>query len=224
MRIDDGAYPGSNNALQLHSAAESPTGTPWKAGVWDADGEESLTAFNGAEGITVMGWFKMGGTNPTPGYNAIGLAGVLSGNSDGHGVRALLELIQVNGELKLVALGRRIDTGSSQTFAASAPWQELLPDGEWVHLAATFDYTTGKMGLYRNGLPVDGFYTNAGDPWQLDGTGTSPTDPRGIKVGGSFPQNVTERNPCNCRMDALMFLDDSLSATEVARQHNGFLR
>jgi len=224
MRIDDGAYPGSNNALQLHSAAESPTGTPWKAGVWDADGEESLTAFNGAEGITVMGWFKMGGTNPTPGYNAIGLAGVLSGNSDGHGVRALLELIQVNGELKLVALGRRIDTGSSQTFAASAPWQELLPDGEWVHLAATFDYTTGKMGLYRNGLPVDGFYTNAGDPWQLDGTGTSPTDPRGIKVGGSFPQNVTERNPCNCRMDALMFLDDSLSATEVARQYNGFLQ
>lgn len=223
MRIDDGAYPGSNNALQLHSAAESPTGTAWKAGVWDADGEESLTAFNGAEGITVMGWFKMGGTNPTPGYNAIGLAGVLSGNSDGHGVRALLELIQVNGELKLVALGRRIDTGSSQTFAASAPWQELLPDGEWVHLAATFDYTTGEMGLYRNGQPVDGFYTNAGDPWQVDGTGSSPTDPRGIKVGGSFPQNGTERNPCNCRMDALMFLDDSLTAAEVTRQYNRFL-
>lgn len=223
MRIDDGAYPGSNNALQLHSAAESPTGTPWKAGVWDGDGEESLTAFNGAEGITVMGWFKMGGTNPTPGYNAIGLAGVLSGNSDGHGVRALLELIQVNGELRLVALGRRNDTGSSQTFAASAPWQELLPDGEWVHLAATFDYTTGEMGLYRNGQAVDGFYTNAGDPWQVDGTGTSPTDPRGIKVGGSFPQNGDERNPCNCRMDALMFLDDSLTATEVARQYDRFL-
>jgi len=223
MRIDDGAYPGSNNALQLHSAAESPTGTPWKAGVWDADGEESLTAFNGAEGITVMGWFKMGGTNPTPGYNAIGLAGVLSGTSDGHGVRALLELIQVNGELKLVALGRRMDTGSSQTFAASAPWQELLPDGEWVHLAATFDYTTGEMGLYRNGQAVDGFYTNPGDPWQVDGTGTSPTDPRGIKVGGSFPQNGDQRNPCNCRMDALMFLDDSLTATEVARQYDRFL-
>ena len=224
MRIDDGAYPGSNNALQLHSAAESPTGTPWKAGIWDADGEESLAAFNGAEGITVMGWFKMGGTNPTAGYNAIGLAGVLSGNSDGHGVRALLELIQVNGELKLVALGRRLDTGSSQTFAASAPWQELLPDGEWVHLAATFDYTSGQMALYRNGEAVDGFYTNTGDPWQLDGTGTSPTDPRGIKVGGSFPQDGTERNPCNCRMDTLMFLDDSLSAAEVARQYHRFLQ
>lgn len=226
MRVDDGAYPGSNNALQLHSAAESPTGTPWKAGIYenDADGMASLSRFAGAEGITVMGWFKMDGTNPTPGYNAIGLAGVLSGNSDGHGVRALLELIQVNGELKLVALGRRLDTGASQTFAASAPWQELLPDGEWVHLAATFDYARGTMALYRNGRAVDGFYTNPNDPWQVDGTGTSPTNPRGIKIGGSFPQDGTERNPCNCRMDGLMFLDDVASASEVARQYRRLLR
>jgi glucose/arabinose dehydrogenase len=226
MRVDDGAYPGSNNALQLHSTAESPTGTPWKAGVYesDSDGVASLSRFASAEGITVMGWFKMGGTNPTAGFNAIGLAGVLSGNSDGHGVRALLELINVNGELKLVALGRRLDTGSSQTFAATAPWQELLPDGEWVHLAATFDYTAGTMALYRNGEAVDGFYTNPGDPWQVDGTGTSPTNPRGIKIGGSFPQDGSQRNPCNCRMDGLMFLDDVASASEVARQYRRLLR
>ncbi|WP_322937805.1 PQQ-dependent sugar dehydrogenase [Nocardioides bizhenqiangii] len=224
MRVDDGAYPGSNNALQIHSAAESPTGQAWKAGVWDADGEESLSAFNGAKGITVMGWFKMTGTNPTAGYNAIGLAGVLSGNSDGHGVRALLELIQVNGELRLVALGRRIDTGASQTFAASEDWRDLLPQDEWVHIAATFDYTTGEMALYRNGEALDGFYTNAGDPWQLDGSGTSPTDPRGIKIGGSFPQNGTERNPCNCRMDTLMFFDTDLSGSEVARQYRRLTR
>ena len=171
-----------------------------------------------------MGWFKMTGQNPTPGYNAIGLAGVLSGNSDGHGVRALLELIQVNGELKLVALGRRIDTGASQTFAASRDWRELLPDDEWVHLAATFDYTTGDMALYRNGQPLEGFYTNSGDPWQVDGSGTSDTDPRGIKIGGSFPQDGSKRNPCNCRMDTLMFLDDSLRANEVKRQYARFLR
>ncbi len=224
MRVDDGAYPGSLNALQIHSAAESPTGTPWKAGVWDADGAEYLDAFNGAEEITVMGWFKMTGQNPTPGYNAIGLAGVLSGNSDGHGVRALLELISVDGQLRLVALGRRIDTGSSQTFAAAQDWQQLLPQGEWVHLAATFDYTTGEMALYRNGRPLDGFYTNSGDPWQVDGTGTSETNPRGIKIGGSFPQNGSERNPCNCRMDTLMFLDDALSGAEVRRQYARFLQ
>ena len=114
-----------------------------------------------------MGWVKMTGSHPalnsnTPApddrYNAVGLAGLLSGNSDGHGVRALLELITVNGELRLVALGRRLDTGASQTFAASQDWQKLLPQGQWVHLAATFDYTTGDMALYRNGKPLDGFY------------------------------------------------------------------
>ncbi len=226
MRVDDGAYPSSLNALQLHSVAESPTGQAWKAGVYesDADGVASLGRFNSAEQITVMGWFKMTGQNPTAGYNAIGLAGLLSGNSDGHGVRALLELIQVNGELRLVALGRRIDTGASQTFAASQDWQDLLPSGEWVHLAATFDYATGDMALFRNGKPIDGFYTVGGDPWQVDGTGTSPTNPRGIKIGGSFPQNGTERNPCNCRMDALMFLDTVPSNDEIQAQYLRYLR
>ncbi|SEB62287.1 Glucose/arabinose dehydrogenase, beta-propeller fold [Nocardioides exalbidus] len=225
MRIDDGAYPGSNNSLQVHSAAESPTGTAWKAGVYeaDADGVASLSRFSNAKGTTVMGWFKMTGQNPTAGYNAIGLAGVLAGNSDGHGVRALLELIQVDGELRLVALGRRLDDGSSWTYAASQPWQELLPQGEWVHLAATFDFAKGSMQLYRNGKKVKGAYT-ATDPWAVDGTGTSATNPRGIKIGGSFPQNGTERNPCNCRMDALMFLDDAASASEVARQYRRYLR
>jgi hypothetical protein len=162
--------------------------------------------------------------NPIPDdfFNAIGLAGVLTGDSDGHGVRALLELIDVNGELRLVALGRRIDGGSSQTFAASTPWQELLPMNQWVHLAATFDFTDGTMALYRNGQPVDGFYTVAGDPWLVNGPGphvTTASDPRGIKIGGSFPQDTLERNPCDCRMDALMFLDASLSAHDVAKQY-----
>ncbi len=129
-----------------------------------------------------MGWFKMTGTNPslnstTPApndrFNAIGLAGVLSGNSDGHGVRALLELINVNGELRLVALGRRIDEGASQTFAASQDWQRMLPQGQWVHLAATFDYTTGEMALYKNGQPLDGFYTTAA----TRGRSTAPAPP-----------------------------------------------
>jgi hypothetical protein len=179
-----------------------------------------------------MGWVKMTGdgpslnsttADPNDRFNAIGLTGLLSGNSDGHGVRALLELINVNGELRLVALGRRIDTGASQTFAASEDWQKLLPKGEWVHLAATFDYTTGAMALYRNGVPIDGFYTTPGDPWQLDGTGTSDTLPRGIKIGGSFPQNTLERNPCNCRMDSLMFLDRVVGAEEVEAQYTRFM-
>ena len=53
-----------------------------------------------------------------------------------------------------------------------------------------------------------------GDPWGVGGPGphyTSPTNPRGIKIGGSFPQNTRESNPCNCRMDSLMFLNRAVS-------------
>lgn len=89
----------------------------------------------------------------------------------------------------------QIDGGLSQTFAASEDWRTLLPEGEWVHLAATFDYTTGEMALYRNGEPLDGCYTRVDDPWQVNGEGSSPTSPRGIKIGGSFPQDTLEATP-----------------------------
>jgi glucose/arabinose dehydrogenase len=236
MRVDDGAFPGSNNAVQLRQVSPGENSNDdWKAGVWDGDanGVESLDAFNGVKGATVMGWFKMTGENPSPNsntanpddrYNAVGLAGILSGDSEGHGVRALLELINVDGELRLVALGRRIDGGSSKTFAAQQDWRELLPQNEWVHLAATFDYTTGEMALYRNGKALPGFYTNSGDPWQVDGSGTTASNPRGIKIGGSFPQDNREANPCNCRMDSLMFLDTSADADTIGQQYRRFFR
>ncbi|MFI6704379.1 LamG-like jellyroll fold domain-containing protein [Streptomyces sp. NPDC050509] len=204
----------------------------WKAGVYAQDGVPSLHAFNGVRETTVMGWFKMTGENPglnsnsaDPGdrYGAIGLAGVLSGTSQGHDVRALLELITVGGEMKVVALGRRLDDGSSQTFAADADWTTLLPRGSWVFLAATFDYDDGTMALYRNGRPVPGFYTLTGDPWSVEGEPepdtASPTDPRGIKIGGSYPQNTREGNSCDCRMDDLMFLDRALTPEEILAQY-----
>ena len=229
MRVADGAYPGSNNSIQLGQVNPLAAGNDdWKAGVYDADGVDTLSALNGTDGITVLGWVKMTGQNPSPNtntadpddlYNAVGLAGVLSGDSDGHGVRALLEIIQVDGELRLVALGRRIDGGASQTFAAHEDWRTLLPQDEWVHLAATFDYTTGKMALFRNGERVPGFYVVDGDPWQVDGSGASATTPRGIKIGGSFPQDTREANPCDCRMDTIQLFDEAATAREVAQQY-----
>ncbi|MFD6792311.1 MULTISPECIES: PQQ-dependent sugar dehydrogenase [Prauserella salsuginis group] len=234
MRVDGGAFPGSNNSLQLKQVNPGQVGNDdWKAGLWDgdADGVEALDAFNAADGITVMGWVKMTGENPSPEpssddpdarYNSVGLAGVLSGDSDGHDVRALLELIEVDGEMQLVALGRRLDGGESQMFAADRDWRELLPQDEWVHLAATFDYTTGEMALYRNGEPLEGSYVKDGDPWQVDGSPTSATNPRGIKIGGSFPQNTAEKNPCNCSMDSLMFLDEAADGSTIAEQYARF--
>ncbi|PZO56052.1 MAG: glucose dehydrogenase, partial [Leifsonia xyli] len=157
-----------------------------------------------------------GTANPDDVYNAIGLAGVLTGTSDGHAVRALLEVITVDGELKLVALGRRVDGAGSWTFAADLPWDEILAKGQWVHLAATFDFAAGEMKLFRNGEELAGKYT-AANPW---GEGvTSDTAPAGIKIGGSFPQNTREANPFTGRMDDIMLLDTVPTAEQVAAQY-----
>jgi hypothetical protein len=229
MRVLDGG----DHVLQTQQVNPTTGGNDdWKAGIFSAAGVPTLDAFSGAGETTIMGWFKTTGTNPnlnsntaSPNdfFNAVGLAGILSGDSDGHAVRALLELIVVQGELRVVALARRVDGGSSQTFAASAPWQTILPQGQWVFLAATFDFDEGTMALYKNGKPLDGFYAVAGDPWGVSGPPepdlTSEAEPHGIKIGGSFPQNTREQNPCNCRFDDLMFLDRVLTPGQIRAQH-----
>lgn len=237
MRVADGAFPGSTRSLQTKQVSpDTASNDDWKAGIFDADGVESLDAFAGAEAVTVMGWFKPMDEHPRPNsntansddrFNATGLAGVLSGDSDGHGVRALLEIIDVRGEQRLVALGRRLDGRSSMIFAASEDWEELVPRDEWTHLVATFDFDAGEMALFRNGERLDGFYTAGGDPWGVGGGdgpyATSPTLPTGIKIGGSYPQNTREQNPCTCRMDALMFLDRVPTDAEIAAQYARFV-
>ncbi|GAA2359785.1 PQQ-dependent sugar dehydrogenase [Nonomuraea africana] len=233
MRVEDGAHPGSTRSMQAQQVEPATAGNDdWKAGIYAEAGVPRLRPFNAVKGVTIMGWFKMTGQNPSPNsnsanpddrYGAIGLAGVLSGNSQGHDVRALLELITVNGEMRVVALGRRVDGGSSQTFAADEPWESVLPMNTWVFLAATFDYDTGAMALYKNGRALPGSYTLTGDPWGVEGEPepdlASATDPRGIKIGGSYPQNTRENNPCNCRMDSLMFLDRVVSPLEIWGQY-----
>jgi hypothetical protein len=232
MRVSSGAYAASQAALKLVQVGQEQAGNDdWKAGVFDANGVASLAAFRGVKGITIMTWVKRLGDGPalntnTPDpndrYTAVGIAGLLSGNSDGHNVRALIELIEVDGKLKLVALGRRLDEGRSQTFAANDDWQLLLPREQWVHLAASFDFGSGTMKLYRNGQPIAGTYTATDDPWELSAGGdltSSPTLPRGIKLGGSFPQNDQEKNPGNCELDAVMFLDRAVTQLEVDQQY-----
>jgi len=233
MRVRDGAYPGSRLSIQTKQVSPAAAGNDdWKAGVYSATGVPGLRAFSGAKEASIMGWFKTTGPNPSPDtttpdpadhYDAVGLAGVLTGDSQGHNVRALLEVISVSGRLRVVALGRRVDTGSSQTFAADEDWQRVLPLGTWVFLAATFDFDDGTMRLYKNGRPLNGSYVLPGDPWAVAGPPepdlTSATDPRGIKIGGSFPQNTEEKNPCDCRLDTLMFLDRVVTPREVRQQY-----
>lgn len=233
MRVPDGAHSGSSHSIQTRQASPTVAGNDdWKAGVFSPTGVSSLDPFSSTRETTIMGWFKASGTNPNldsntsnPSdlYNAVGLAGILTGDSDGHGVRALLEVISVNGTMRVVALARRVDGGSSQTFAASEDWQSILPVGEWVFLAATYDFDEGTMALYKNGKPLPGFYAVADDPWGVIGDPepdlTSAADPRGIKIGGSYPQDTREQNPCNCRFDDLMFLDRVLTPGQIMAQY-----
>lgn len=236
MRVADNAYAGSGHALQTRQVNASLQGNDdWKAGVYDGDGVVSLGRFGRAAGITLMGWVKPTGSNPGAdstttaagdSYNSIGLFGLLSGASDGHAVRALVELITVSGTMRLVALGRRIDAGDSHVLAAAADWRTLLPDDTWTHLSATFDFDAGTMALYRNGLPLAASYTAGGDRWAVAGgvepDVTSAAPPAGIKIGGSYPQNSQEKNAFTGRFDDLMFFDRALTAPEISAQFARF--
>jgi hypothetical protein len=223
--------------LQTQQVSSADDGNDdWKAGVYDAGGVATLSAFNGVGGITLMSWVKPTGSNPnlnstTPEpadiYNAVGLFGLLSGTSDGHAVRALLEIINVEDTPRLVALGRRDDAGDSLILAADEDWEALLPRNTWTHLAASFDFDNGTMALYRNGEPLSATYTAAGDPWRVIGgpepDRSSASDPAGIKIGGSFPQDTMEKNAFNGRFDDLMFFDRALSAADVQSQFARFM-
>lgn len=236
MRIEDAAYPGAGQSMQTQQVNPAVNGNDdWKAGVFDANGVESLDAFSSVRGTTLMGWAKPTGMNPSPNtmtaepgdtYNAVGLFGVLSGTSDGHAVRALLEVIKVSGTPRLVALGRRDDGGNSLILAADDDWQLLIPANKWTHLAATFDFDNGEMALYRNGKPLPATYTANNDSWRVSGDPepdvTSSSNPAGIKIGGSFPQNTAEKNAFNGRFDDLMCLDRALTAAEVRQQFEHF--
>ncbi len=236
MRIADGAHAGSHLALQTQQVNPASEGNDdWKAGIYQAGGLASLAPFGSVSGITVMGWVKPTGTNPNLNsntadpddyYNAVGLFGLLSGDSEGHGVRALLEIINVSGDLKLVALGRRIDGGNSWILAADTPWTRLVPPDRWTHLAASFDFDAGSMELYRNGEPIAATLTSNDDRWGVNGPPepdlSSATPPAGIKIGGSYPQDNDERNPFNGRFDDLMFFDRALDSSEVLAQYSRF--
>ena len=48
MRVDDGAFPGSNNSIQTQQVNPTVAGNDdWKAGVWNENGVPTLEAFRG---------------------------------------------------------------------------------------------------------------------------------------------------------------------------------
>ena len=233
MRVADEAFPGAGPALETRQINPAEPGNDdWKAGVFTEGGEPGLAAFAGVRGITIMAWVKPAADAPNPApasgtprpddvYPAVGLFGLLTGDSDGHYSRALVEVLPLGDELRLVALGRRLDAGKARVLYADGPWQTLLPPGRWTHVAATFDFEAGTMVLYRDGRPLAAAYNSPAEVWEGAGP-CSATPPAGIKVGGSHPQNTRERNPFNGRLDELMFFNRALDADEVRGRFESF--
>lgn len=232
-RVADTPWKGSKYSLETGQKEGKPN-DDWKAGIMYANSAESkLNGSKNVTGLTVMGWFKpLAGPevmpalntntadNPNDRYNAIGLAGLLRGDEntprlDGHVVRALLEVI----DGKITGMGRPLDNQSaSGRLGSNDPWYVVMPVGQWTHLVATFDFPAGKIVLYKNGTVLPSGTPNVA-AWQAKPeTRTSNTAAGGIKIGGSHPNNSTEFNPFNGRIDELMFFSKSLSAEEVAQQ------
>lgn len=232
-RVADGAWSGSKYSLETGQKNGKPN-DDWKAGVmFQSSAESKLKGSQNAAGVTIMGWFKpLAGPegnpsintntpNSTTRYNAFGLAGLLRGDEgvgklDGHAVRALIEVI--GG--KITAMGRRLDNQSASGQLPSADaWEVVMPPNKWTHLAASIDFANGKMALYKNGQPLATGALNVRS-WLSTGADshTSNTAAGGIKIGGSHPNNLTEQNPFNGRIDELMFFNKALSADEVAQQ------
>ena len=227
-------FPGIASAVVHHYDFEHPlAGDAKKEDDIGRAGSRTPISFNKVRALSIMTWVKITGEAPARNsnssgtgdfYGAIGFAGVLTGNSDGHAARALLETENHGGSMKLIALARRVDGGDKQFWVSKAEWKTLVPPGKWVFLAGTFDFDNNAIGLYVDGKPVEGAYAVKGDPWKVVGPPepdfSSATNPRGIKIGGSHPQNNRETNACNCRMDGLMFLDRALTAEEVRAQYD----
>ncbi len=231
-RVMDGAWSGSKYSLECGQKSGKPN-DDWKAGImYKSSAESKLHGLQNVSGATVMGWFKTltgpdespslntNTENPTDRYNAIGLAGILRGDQSmpglhGHQVRALLEII----DGKVTGMGRPLDSvNASGRLGSADPWYVVMPVGQWVHLAATFDFPAGKIALYKNGKPLASGEPNV-TAWQSKpDIRTSDTAAGGIKIGGSYPDNSQEFNPFNGRIDELMFFNKALTAEEVAAQ------
>ena len=134
-RIDDVPIRQQQRPRAAQRGGSHRLGPWWKAGVWDADGEGFLAAFNGAEGITVMGLVQTGGTRPMAGDNANGLAAVPVGTLMVTAYVPSLSRSRRNGiswwPLAAARHGARRSRRRRRAGAA--------PAREWVDLAAMFD-------------------------------------------------------------------------------------
>lgn len=216
QRVDGGAFPGSGKALET-KPIEGDTNNDHKAGVFFPDGSKganpsTMKGTSHVTGITIIGWFK-----PTiDPHGTTSMTGILCGDegvpkADPHLGRALFEIENIGGGTRIVALGRRHDGDKRRKIRSNNTLEQDLPTGQWSHIAATFDFDTGSIILFRNGQPLASTITEPGT-WELtDGTDyTSNAPAGGIKIGGQIEGDTT---PFTGLIDEIRVYNTALPAT-----------
>ncbi|HEY7373541.1 MAG TPA: LamG domain-containing protein [Polyangia bacterium] len=93
--------------------------------------------------------------------------------------------------------------------------QTAAARGTWIHIACTYDGSTGR--LYVDGQPISGLGAQG-----LTGRFVADTTPFILGANGNGPDmGVSERFPG--RVDEIMLYRRALSASEIAQLHNGVL-
>jgi DNA-binding beta-propeller fold protein YncE len=197
----------ANDALGLNNATLSnvtySTGEVGKAfsfnglNGWAALGDPSSLAFTAS--MTIEGWIKLNGLPTNYNFGSIMFRGDDRGGLDPYQL-----VILPNGDLQFLITGAP-GSPTQGSPAVEAP----IPMGQFVHVAATLDDTTGAMALYENGTVVAQTTTTARPFGPLD-----PTQEPGVGIGNSNALDNYDV-PFNGLIDELTVYTRALTAGEV---------
>lgn len=157
------------------------------------------------EQLTFASWIKVEGT----------LAGEHmitwfkpNGNYQGEGW--YLSCLDNNTPLKL-SVGK--SSGQPLELFVSGSRSEFFPDGEWVHIAVTFDSETHKCAIYRNGVAQDVQAINAEQEINADENSNKYIGFNSPKYNGGFAKMT---------MDELAIYSEVLSASQIVGLYTQF--
>jgi hypothetical protein len=147
-------------------------------------------------------------------FNSLGLFGTWTGDSD---IR-----IQISGNGNLDASmynmpGFTDGWGVNSSQGAPGGVGDLIPQGEWSHIAWTWDFSTETSNLWVNGVDVSGAPSFAGSYDQISDYNI-PADPT-FQIGSI--QNGSWALPADSGIGAAMYIDE-FRISNIARYTENF--
>lgn len=131
-----------------------------------------------------------------------------SGNYQGSGW--YLSCLSADIPLKL-SVGE--STGQPMELYVSANRADFFPEGEWVHIAVTYDSDTKTAAIYRNGLSQTVLHINGTSEITANNTDVKYLGFNSPGYNGGF---------CNLAMDDLFIYNKVLNASELSELYAGY--